>query len=168
MSLASAILKKFNLYIDGRGHAGEIDELQLPSFALVTEEHRAGGMDGPVAIDMGMEQLTASFTLASAIKDSLTRFGITDETTFIARGSLAGLRGTPEPMAVTMRGKVVGLEPGAWSGGQKATWTYNLSLTYIKVEVGGRVLFEIDVPNMIRIIDGVDQLAEHRKNIGLV
>jgi len=126
-------------------------------------------MDAPVAIDMGMEQLTASFTLASAVKESLARFGITSETTYIARGSLAPAVGdTTEAVAVTMRGKVVSLEPGAWAGGQKTPWTYNLSLTYIKVEIGGRVLFEIDIPNCIRIIDGVDQLAAHRKNIGLI
>jgi len=41
------------------------------------------------------------------------------------------------------------------------------SLTYYREVHDGRTINEIDVINMIRVIDGVDQLAEHRANIGL-
>lgn len=167
MAVASNLLKHFNLYVDGRGYAGEIDELQLPSLSLVEEEHRAGGMDAPIGIDLGMEKLEASFTLASAAKEALTRFGLSGETGFTARGSLESHDGTKEAVTATMRGRVRSVEPSGWQGGQKATWAYNLSLTYFRLEIGGRVIYEIDAVNMVRIIDGVDQLAEHRANIGL-
>lgn len=45
------ILKNFNAFVDGRGYAGRIDEISLPKLSIKTEEHRAGGMDIPVAID---------------------------------------------------------------------------------------------------------------------
>ena len=45
------VLKNMNLFVDGRGYAGRIDEIQLPKLTLKTEEHRAGGMDLPVEID---------------------------------------------------------------------------------------------------------------------
>lgn len=167
MSVASHILKHFNLFVDGVGYAGEIDELQLPTLSIMEEDHRAGGMDAPVGIDLGMEKLEASFTLSSAAKEALARFGIVGETQFTARGSVESLDGTSEAVAAQMRGKVKAIEPGSWQGGQKATTAYNLSLTYYRYEQGGRVLHEIDVINMIRIIDGVDVLAAHRANIGL-
>ena len=40
------VLKNMNLFVDGRGYAGRIDEIQLPKLTLKTEEHRAIGMDG--------------------------------------------------------------------------------------------------------------------------
>ncbi len=167
MSVASAILKAFNLYVDGRGHAGEVDELQLPALTLIIDDHRGGGMDGSVPIDLGMEPMTASFTLSSAVKETLARFGISGETGFTARGSLESLAGVKEAIEVTMRAKVTSIEPGAWTPGSKVTTNYNLAVTYYRYTQGGRVIHEIDVQNMIRIIDGVDQLAEHRANIGI-
>jgi UDP-N-acetylmuramoyl-L-alanyl-D-glutamate--2,6-diaminopimelate ligase len=53
------ILKNFNVFVDGRGYAGKIDEITLPKLTIKTEEYRAGGMDIPVSIDMGMEKLEA-------------------------------------------------------------------------------------------------------------
>ena len=58
------VLKNMNLFVDGRGYAGRIDEIQLPKLTLKTEEHRAGGMDLPVEIDLGMEKLEAELTIA--------------------------------------------------------------------------------------------------------
>ncbi len=46
------ILKNFNVFVDGRGYAGRIDEISLPKLAIKTEEYRAGGMDIPVSIDI--------------------------------------------------------------------------------------------------------------------
>ena len=42
------VLKNMNLFVDGRGYAGRVDEIELPKLTLKTEEHRAGGMDVPV------------------------------------------------------------------------------------------------------------------------
>ena len=38
---------------------------------------------------------------------------------------------------------------------------------YYKLEIGGRELVEIDVENMIRRVDGVDQLEAQRNALGL-
>jgi len=47
------ILKNFNVFVDGRGYAGKIDEITLPKLTIKTEEYRAGGM--------GMEKLEADY-----------------------------------------------------------------------------------------------------------
>ena len=57
------ILKNFNLFIDGRGYVGKCEEVNPPKLSIKSEEYKAGGMDAPIAIDMGMEKLEASFTL---------------------------------------------------------------------------------------------------------
>ena len=38
-------LKNFTLQVDGRGYAGRITELTLPTLSVTTEDFRAGGMD---------------------------------------------------------------------------------------------------------------------------
>jgi P2 family phage contractile tail tube protein len=42
-----------------------------------------------------------------------------------------------------------------------------MSVNYYKLTVGGREVYEIDVENMVRRINGVDQLAGIRSDIGL-
>ncbi len=55
------ILKNFNAFVDGRGYAGRIDEISLPKLSIKTEEHRAGGMDIPVAMVMYPDILARDF-----------------------------------------------------------------------------------------------------------
>lgn len=64
------ILKNFNVFVDGRGHAGKIDEIMLPKLTIKTEEYRAGGMDIPINIDMGWRNLKQTLLLLSMIQNS--------------------------------------------------------------------------------------------------
>lgn len=169
MSAASDILKHFNLFVDGVGFAGNIEELQTPNLSIVEEEFRAGGMDAPIGLDMGMEKLEASFSMAKFSQAVLSQFGLAEGTDvqLTARGSLESLDGTKTPVVVSMRGKIRSAEPSSWQAGQKATWTITVSLRYYRFVQGGSTIHEIDVLNMKRIIGGVDQLAQHRANLGL-
>jgi uncharacterized protein len=169
MSAASDVLKHFNLFIDGVGYAGQIEELQLPSLSVQEEDFRAGGMDASIGIDMGMEKMECSFSLTSFSEAAITQFGLANgaQTQMTARGSLESLDGSKKSIVVSMRGKIKKAEPGAFQGGQKVMWKFEASLIYYRFEQQGRVLHEIDVVNMKRVVAGVDQLAEHRANIGI-
>ena len=166
---AEDILKYLNLFADGRGYAGKIEEYNAPDLVVATEEFRGGGMDGPVDIDMGTEKLTCSFVLTSYDADVLALWGIKEKAgvQFTAKGSLESLDGTATAVAHEMRGKIISVARGTWGAGAKPSLTLNLSLTFYKETHGSRVLTELDVVNMVRMVDGVDQLAVHRENIGL-
>ena len=169
MSVASHILKNFNLFVDGVGQAGKIDELQLPALSVVNDEHRAGGMDAPIDIDLGMEKLEATFTTSSLDPQTMKLFGLAEGNTvqLTARGSIENIDGTKAPVVVQMRGKFSKQETGSWKAGEKATISYTVGLRYYKYSCAGEDIHEIDVLNMKRIINGTDQRAEHRANIGL-
>ena len=62
------LLKNMNLFVDGRGYAGRVDEVENPKLSLKTEEHRAGGMDLPVEVELGMEKLEASLTFSDYVR----------------------------------------------------------------------------------------------------
>ena len=163
------ILKNMNLFVDGRGYAGNVEELTPPKLTLKTEEFRNGGMDAPVEVEIGMEKLEASFSLTQYSADVLKLFGLapgnTKELTF--RGSVAGEDGVEKPVIVNMTGMLKEADLGSWKPGDKATLKGMVAVRYYKHTVDGEVVHEIDVPNMIRIIGGVDQLAKTRQNLGL-
>jgi hypothetical protein len=163
------ILKNMNLFVDGRGYAGNVQEMEPPTLTVQTEEYRGGGMDAPVNLDMGMEALECSFTLTQYDKDVLKQFGLAigSVTPLTMRGHVESDDGTTEPIVINMRGKVTTMEYGTWTPGEKATLQATVSLRYYKYTQGGEVLHEIDVPGMKRIIGGVDQLAEMRANLGI-
>jgi P2 family phage contractile tail tube protein len=168
MSAARDILKNFNLFIDGRGYAGNADEVQLPTLNIVEEDFRAGGMDGTIGLDMGMEKLELSFTLSKYDKDALAQWGLGNaETPVTLRGALESRDGTVTPVVVNARGNFKGVEFGAWQPGAKSSLTFTATLTFFRYTQGGTVVHEIDVLNMVRKINGVDRLAAQRAAIGL-
>jgi P2 family phage contractile tail tube protein len=169
MATASNILKNFNLYVDGRGFAGVVDELQLPTLGLVVEDFRAGGMDASVAVEMGQEKLEASFVLSGYEENVLNLWGIGQGTTvpLVARGALESLDGSVTPVVVYMNGTIRSMEPGAWTAGEKSTISFTMDLRSYKYTQAGRTINDIDIPNMVRIVNGTDRLAAQRNAIGI-
>ncbi|WP_430735374.1 phage major tail tube protein [Halodesulfovibrio aestuarii] len=169
MAVAENVLRSANLSVDGQGFAGNIKEVKLPELALKLEQFRAGGMDAPVSLDKGMEELVVTFSTTKHCAETLSMFGVSKNggVPLTARGSLESYDGTITPVLINMTGKVTKIAPGAWSEGGEVTTEYTVNLNYYKYTQDGKVLHEIDVMNMKRIINGVDQLAEHRANLGL-
>jgi P2 family phage contractile tail tube protein len=166
---ARDVLKNINLFVDGRGYAGQLDEYNPPDLTLTTEDYRAGGMDAPVALDMGMEGLETSFTLIAYDRDVLALYGVAEgnKVPLTARGALESYDGTVTPVVHKMRGKVTSVARGTWAAGQKPSLQITMRLDYYKEEHGGQVVHEIDVENMIRIVNGADRLAEIRAALGI-
>lgn len=163
------VLKNHNLFVDGRGMAGKIGDYTPPVIAAATEDYRAGGMDAPIDIGMGQEKMIMSFVLRDYNADTLALWGVSPGRLIplTARGALESEDGTVTPVIHTMRGKIINPDRGTWSPGQSASITFNLSLDAFKETVGARVVYDIDVVNMKRIVDGVDQLAEQRAALGI-
>ncbi len=88
-------LTNTNLFIDGVSFAGDVPSLTLPKLAVKTEQYRAGGMDAPVSIDMGLEAMEAKFSTNGARREALNFFGLADQSAFngVFRGSFKGQKG---------------------------------------------------------------------------
>lgn len=168
MAATRDILRNYNLFVDGRSYAGQIAEFQPPTLTVVTEDFRAGGMDAPEAIDMGMEPLEASFVLLSHDADvmALTGTGEGGSIQLQARGALQSVDGTLRAEIHTMRGHISSKEHDAYKAGEASNVNFTVKLHYYKVEIDGRVLHEIDIRNMVRVVDGVDRVEGIRRIIG--
>ncbi|MBJ9977808.1 phage major tail tube protein [Pseudomonas sp. S75] len=169
MAMIPETLANLNLFVDGVSFQGDVPSLTLPKLALKMEEYRPGGMDLPVSMDQGMEKQEAAFTTSGVRRESLKFFGLADGTAFNGtfRGAFKGLKGQINPVIVTLRGALKEVDMGDWKSGDKAEIKHSVALTYYKLEVDGRLVYEIDALGMKRVIDGVDQLASQRAALGL-
>ena len=55
---------------------------------------------------------------------------------------------------------------GNWKGGDNAMLKVSVAASYYKYTSDGQDIIEIDVPNLVEKVDGVDRLADHRVAIG--
>lgn len=162
------ILKNFNAFVDGRGYAGRVDEVVLPKLTVKTEEHRAGGMDAPVEIDMGMEKLECELTFAEYDIELFRLFGLVDGNSvqITLRGAMQA-SDDAESIVVKLQGSFRELDSGTWKAGDKATLKCMMAVRTYKLEIDGDEVVNIDVENMTRIINGDDQMASIRDAIGI-
>jgi P2 family phage contractile tail tube protein len=167
--LGGRMLKNFNLFVDRAGYAGRIDEITLPKLTLKTEEYRGGGMDVPVEIDMGMEKMECDFTLSEYSPDVLRQFGLApgNDVPLNIRGATQDAEGDVYPVLIEIKGIWKEIDMGNWKTGDKATMKVQVACRYYSYSEDGAQLIKIDMENMERVIDGVDQLEKIRGAIKL-
>jgi hypothetical protein len=163
------VLKNMNLFVDGRGYAGRIDEIQLPKLTLKTEEHRAGGMDVPVEIDLGMDKLEAELTISDYDPEVYKLFGLLDlkPVQITIRGAIQAQGEDAKPVVVNLRGGWREIDAGTWKPGDKSTLKVSVAASYYKLTIDGQEVVEVDAINLVRKVGGVDQMAAIRTAIGL-
>lgn len=169
MAAAAQIRKNFNLFLDGFGYAGNVEEYQAPTLAVQVEDFRAGGMDSSVALDMGQEKMEANFKLSQIAANALKLWGVGQGQTFslVVRGALEDLDGTVKAEVFTQRGTIRSIEWDAVTPGAKAGVSLMMDIREFSYDVDGVRIHEIDVLNMKRIVNGVDRLAAQRAAVGL-
>ncbi len=162
------VLKNFNLFVDGNGFAGLVEEVTLPKLTLKMDDLYNGGMDAPIDLEMGMDKLECSFSLSEYNENVIRQFGLRDgaQVSLSLRGGLDAEAGVI-PVVVNLVGAWKDLDTGSWKAGEKAPLNVSVTLRYYKLTMDAQELIEVDVTNMVRVIDGADQLADMRAAIGL-
>lgn len=163
------VLRNINGFVDGRGYAGRFEMVQLPKLTVKTEDYRGGGMDAAARIDMGMEPLECMLESNAIDADLLRTWGVGPGNLvgWSFRGALEGEDGTVRAAVANMRAWCSEVDWGDWKPGEKVPMKLKGEARYYKLEIGGSVIHEIDVDNMVRIINGVDRLAEQRAALGI-
>ncbi|UTO27861.1 phage major tail tube protein [Bartonella harrusi] len=160
------VLKYFNIFVDGIPYQAKCESVTLPNLSLVVEEYRGGGMDSSLEIDLGLETLILTMTISDCSPELMALLGRSDVN--ISLRSSMQAQGTPaEGVVITMRGLCKGFEMAEWQPGSKATSTATFTLQYFKYVQKDVEIVEIDVLNLIRKFNGVNQLAEHKNFLGI-
>ncbi len=157
------------LYADGKEKIASLIEYTPPVPEILTEDFRSGGMDMPVSMDMGMAAMESTFTIGED-PEILTLFGIKEDgkkIPFFIRSHLENdFTGETKNVIEELRGKVTKIDHGTKSGGSFSPTTITIKPMYYKYESDGTTIHEFDPVNMVRIINGVDQLASARASLG--
>ncbi|PNH90832.1 phage major tail tube protein [Vibrio diazotrophicus] len=157
------------LYADGKEKIASLIEYTPPVPEVLNEEFRGGGMDMAISMDMGMAAMESSFTIGED-PDILALFGIKSEgkkIPFFIRSHLENdVTGDTKTVEEEIRGKVTKIDHGTKSGGSFTATTVTIKPTYYKYVSGGRTIHEFDPVNMVRIVNGVDQIAAARASLG--
>lgn len=164
------VLKNFNVFNDGQTYIGVVEKIKLPDLKRQMENLRAGGMNGPVKIDMGSDALSVDHEYAGFVSQVFKQWAVTKIDGVMLRFAGAAQQddnGTVTSIEIVMRGRHEEINPPEGEAGKKASFKVKSALTYFKYSENGTALVEIDLVNMVEIIDGVDRLAEQRKAIGM-
>jgi P2 family phage contractile tail tube protein len=168
MAVVPKIIKNFNLKVDGIGFAGICEEVKLPDLKIKTDEHRAGGMDSPMAMDMGMDRIEMGFTMVEHSEKIFSQFGLQNQQAVALTFYAAQVDDVNViPYVIDARGMYTEQRMGSVKNGSMAKLEATVSLRYYKLTLGGNIIHEIDVDNMIRSIYGSDQMQQIREAIGL-
>lgn len=159
-------LKAFNLYIDGRSYAGRVESVTPPALAFQMEEHRAGGMDAPVELEVGMQLMTMPMVISDFEPELMKLIG-KDDVPLALRGAVQAQGESAVSVVINARGRFSTLEFAEWTPGNKNPKNLTASLNYFRYRQDDVEFVEIDVINMVRRIGGEDQLSDQRLAIGL-
>lgn len=159
-------IRNFNAFVDGLSYMGRVTKATLPELSLATSDFRGGGMDGSVAIDMGMEPMSAELEFKEWSREALVRIG--RRTRLVLRaGELGEEDFEAQALVFTIGGRVTRTSGGDLQGGQDNLLTLGWGVDHYRIERDGETLVEIDVERAVRIVDGVDQLRSIRRAMGI-
>lgn len=163
-------LKNFAVFQDGVSYVGETPEVTLPKLTRKTEDYRAGGMNGPIKEDQGIEALELEWTAAGYLVEAVKAWGAQRHDAVLLRfaGALQA-DDSEEVIAVEVvgRGRHTEIDFGSAKAGEKTEKKIKTALSYYKLSVNGEVLVEIDLVNMVEIVGGTDRMAGIRTALGL-
>ncbi|CAN7594728.1 phage major tail tube protein [Variovorax paradoxus] len=163
-------LKNFALFGDGESWIGEIPSVTLPTITKKMEEYRAGGMHGPIEIDLGHEKLELKIK-AGGLKLALISM-LGSQTVGANVFRFAGAYqddATAEVSAaeVIVRGRLKEWNPNDAKTGDDNDHDFTVAVSYYKLTVDGADVLEIDIPGMVFKTGGTDMYSAIRMAIGL-
>lgn len=162
-------LKQMAVFVNGQHYAGECTEVTPPTLERETEDYRAGGMNGPVKLDMGAKELVMKLKLAGHVAELVTQYGGSLQGTQLrlVQAVQADDSDQVQGVEIVARGRLMKLDPGSAKVGDLTEQEYEFPLTYIKWVDNGQTLVEIDHLNMIDIVGGVDRMAQTKAILGI-
>jgi len=165
------VLKNMNLFNDANSYLGIVQELTPPKISHKMEDYRAGGMLGPIKIDMGLEGLECDWSLGGHDIQTIRQMGALQHDAVLLRFMGAYQSdddGSVAAVEIVMRGRHQELDRGGAKPGDKTDFKVKTVLSYYEEFVNGQQLLQIDMARAIYVVGGVDRYAEIRQALGLV
>lgn len=164
----SDILKDFNLFVDDVGFAGNVTSCTLPTLEVKTDDLKTAGLEAPLGNDMGLNKMEAKWTLTKVDAGVLAKWGLASQTKVkvTLKGALVDYHGNVKALNVNFNGMIRKVEQGEMKPGERSDTTYTMEVIYYKLTIAGADVYEIDIMNGVRKINGVDQREKINAALG--
>lgn len=173
MAITVSKIFNANIYLDGTVELiGRASEVKLPDIESEMSEHKGLGMVGALELPAGLKAMVMSIKwtgfYADHVKAGANPFKAhafqirANHETYNAEG-----RSTQEALIVSATGSWKKNPLGTFKPMEASSgYDDEIALTYLKVELGGVELLEVDVFENVWRVNGVDVLAEYRASLG--
>jgi len=158
-----------NVYLKGTTLIGRLEECELPNIKFSTEEIKALGLFATVELPTGLEKMEAKLKWNAIYGDNfkdespIKSCELTMKSNMKTMGAGGVLKEVP--VTVTISGTFKELPLGTVKGQEKMDGlTHVMAVYYLKLEVDGTQVYEVDVFNNIVKFGDTDMLENFRLN----
>ena len=166
-------INDMRVYLDGADDMIGCKEMKLPELSGLTADIEGIGIAGKISapIEGHFDSMEAELTWQLPTRTS-TRLVAGTTTSLDAYADLQSYDGGQSEYAhecyhVVLRGRVKSHDPGTLKAGEAMESKTTIEVHYIKISIGSKELCELDKYGYKAVVNGVDLLAEVRKNIGM-
>lgn len=161
-----------NVYVDGVNLLGKVSDCTLPNVSFSKADHKALGMIGTTQFFSGIEAMEATLNWSSIYPDVMKKFAnprkVLKLTLYSSLEILTSADGVSEEkkLKTEVHGTVKGFPLGTFKPGEVVgDISTAISVHYIKQDLDGASVIEIDVMNNIFKVADEDILAKYSGNI---
>lgn len=167
------LINDMRVYLEGADDLISVKTMELPKFESATEDITgigvAGTISAPVLGHFGSMETTLEWQVPTKTS---TQLYAGKTVSLDGYADIQGFDGgetayTHDQYHVTIRGRVKSHEPGTLEAQKAMNSKTTIETHYIKIELGGSTLAEVDKYGYKCVIGSTDLLEEVRKNIGL-
>ena len=163
------IFGDFTMFHRADGKFGMIEKAELPELKWKTEEFSGGGFMGTREIGLILDKMEMKFTSNSYDRGMLSA-GLQapgKQEQWKLMGSLIVPGEDEKPFKALVTGALMELKRGELAPGKKSDTDFMIKdITYYQEIVDGTELYEIDLINQVLRVNGIDQMATRRRNLG--
>lgn len=163
-----------NIYADGGSLFGKADEVTLPTIkAKNSDPHAPLGFVGEIDYAAGFEKMDGcKIKWNSYYKDAAKKFsniyaGIKLQVRFNIEQYSGSTKTAEEPGVAYLTVRPMTLPGGNFKAKSPVEVETEFSCTYIKLELEGEEVYELDFEANIYKVNGIDLLAGYRANLGI-
>lgn len=163
----------YKLYVDGSPSLAAMVDVTLPNIEYLTETVSGAGIAGEIeSPTLGhTSPITLGINVRSLVGEDFSLLEQRSYTLEIKAASQSQDQSNGKlvvgKLAIIAKGVPKNLNMGTLGVGKTTDSSKEFSITYLKVEVDGKTVLEIDKVNMIFMVNGKDLLAEVRAAIGM-